>query len=118
MPSVNTHMFDSYFLHKVTALQSKIISEEQFYSSLLVLFGFFFFVSSLFFFLQKKMAMLSGFAFVLLVQTVNLQLTPRGPRPIPGRGDSPEPTVPPLLPEPTPRPEGCEGEGSLNFFLA
>ncbi|XP_063352850.1 collagen alpha-2(VI) chain-like [Pelmatolapia mariae] len=54
------------------------------------------------------MAMLSGFFFVLLVQTVNLQHTPRGPRPIPGRGDSPEPTVPPLLPEPTPRPEGCE----------
>lgn len=69
------------------------------------------------FLFRKKMTMLSGFVFVLLVQTVNLQLTPRGPRPIPGRGDSPEPTVPPLLPEPTPRPEGCEGEGSLNFFL-
>ncbi|KAM4561605.1 collagen alpha-2(VI) chain-like isoform 1-T1 [Fundulus diaphanus] len=31
---------------------------------------------------------------------------PRGPRPVPGRGDSPEPTPAPLPPEPTP--EGCE----------
>ncbi|MED6289693.1 Collagen alpha-2(VI) chain [Characodon lateralis] len=33
---------------------------------------------------------------------------PRGPRPIPGRGDSQGPTPIPLPPEPTPRPEGCE----------
>ncbi|MEQ2202577.1 hypothetical protein XENOCAPTIV_007429 [Xenoophorus captivus] len=34
--------------------------------------------------------------------------SPRGPRPIPGRGDSQGPTPTPLPPEPTPRPEGCE----------
>lgn len=33
--------------------------------------------------------------------------TPRGPRPIPGQGDVPGPTQPPLPPEP---PEGCESE--------
>ncbi|KAM6978433.1 LOW QUALITY PROTEIN: collagen alpha-2(VI) chain-like [Tautogolabrus adspersus] len=45
------------------------------------------------------MAMISGFIFLCMLQAVTLQgLTPRGPRPIPGRGDSPGPTQPPLPP--------------------
>ncbi|XP_020506801.1 collagen alpha-2(VI) chain isoform X2 [Labrus bergylta] len=45
------------------------------------------------------MAMISGFIFLCMLQAVTLQdLTPRGPRPFPGRGDSPGPTQPPLPP--------------------
>ncbi|KAM3607773.1 uncharacterized protein V6R79_013747 [Siganus canaliculatus] len=48
------------------------------------------------------MAMILGFIFLSILQVVVSQvLVPRGPRPIPGRGDSPEPTPPPL-PEPGP----------------
>ncbi|XP_026232158.1 LOW QUALITY PROTEIN: collagen alpha-2(VI) chain-like [Anabas testudineus] len=55
------------------------------------------------------MGMFLGFIFLCSLQAAIPQgLTPRRPRPIEGRGDSPEPTVPPLPPEPTPRPEGCE----------
>ncbi|XP_070693798.1 collagen alpha-2(VI) chain-like [Pempheris klunzingeri] len=55
------------------------------------------------------MAMISGFIFLCMLQAAICQfVTPRGPRPIPGRGDSPEPTVPPLPPFP-PRPAGCDG---------
>ncbi|XP_013872175.1 collagen alpha-2(VI) chain isoform X2 [Austrofundulus limnaeus] len=49
---------------------------------------------------------LSGFIFLSLLRAAEAQgLLPRGPRPIPGRGDSPGPTPPPLPPEPTPRPQ-------------
>ncbi|XP_038576277.1 collagen alpha-2(VI) chain-like isoform X1 [Micropterus salmoides] len=55
------------------------------------------------------MALISGFIFLCLLQAAVPQpVGPRGPRPIPGRGDSPEPTPPPGLPQPTPRPEGCQ----------
>ncbi|XP_037645223.1 collagen alpha-2(VI) chain-like isoform X1 [Sebastes umbrosus] len=51
------------------------------------------------------MAMISGFIFLCLLQAATPQgLTPRGPRPVPGRGDSPGPTPAPL----PPTPEGCE----------
>ncbi|XP_054470750.1 collagen alpha-2(VI) chain-like isoform X2 [Anoplopoma fimbria] len=50
------------------------------------------------------MAMISGFIFLCLLQAAVPQgLTPRGPRPIPGQSDPPNPTPPPL--EPTPRPQ-------------
>ncbi|XP_040004022.1 collagen alpha-2(VI) chain-like isoform X2 [Xiphias gladius] len=53
------------------------------------------------------MGMISGFIFLCMLQAAIPQdLTPRGPRPIPGRGDSPEPTQPPLPIEPTTRPKG------------
>ncbi|KAM4558389.1 collagen alpha-2(VI) chain-like isoform 1-T1 [Odontesthes bonariensis] len=55
------------------------------------------------------MEMISGFILLCVLQAaVPQRVTPRGPRPIPGRGDSPEPTPPPLPPWPTPKPEGCE----------
>ncbi|XP_034549341.1 collagen alpha-2(VI) chain-like [Notolabrus celidotus] len=45
------------------------------------------------------MAMISGFIFLCMLQAAIPQaLTPRGPRPIPGRGDSPGPTQPPIPP--------------------
>uniref|UniRef100_UPI0037E8ACE7 collagen alpha-2(VI) chain-like n=1 Tax=Semicossyphus pulcher TaxID=241346 RepID=UPI0037E8ACE7 len=45
------------------------------------------------------MAMISGFIFLCMLQAAIPQgLEPRGPRQVPGRGDSPEPTVPPLSP--------------------
>ncbi|XP_044074030.1 collagen alpha-2(VI) chain-like isoform X1 [Siniperca chuatsi] len=54
------------------------------------------------------MAMILGFIFLCMLQAAIPQhVSPRGPRPIPGRGDSPGPTPPPLPPQPTPRPEGC-----------
>uniref|UniRef100_A0A1A7ZLF9 Collagen alpha-2(VI) chain n=2 Tax=Nothobranchius furzeri TaxID=105023 RepID=A0A1A7ZLF9_NOTFU len=50
--------------------------------------------------------MKSGFIFLCVLQAAVAQIAlPRGPRPIPGRGDSPDPTPPPILPEPTPTPE-------------
>ncbi|XP_068428248.1 collagen alpha-2(VI) chain-like isoform X2 [Clinocottus analis] len=50
------------------------------------------------------MAMIAGFIFLCMLQTTIPQgLTPRGPRPIPGRGDSPNPTPPPLQPIPRPQ---------------
>ncbi|XP_033990139.1 collagen alpha-2(VI) chain-like isoform X1 [Trematomus bernacchii] len=53
------------------------------------------------------MGLISGFIFLCMLQAaVPQDLTPRGPRPIPGRGDSPGPTPPPL--PPIPRPEGCD----------
>uniref|UniRef100_A0A1A8RW22 Collagen alpha-2(VI) chain n=1 Tax=Nothobranchius rachovii TaxID=451742 RepID=A0A1A8RW22_9TELE len=53
--------------------------------------------------------MKSGFIFLCVLQAAVAQIAlPRGPRPIPGRGDSPDPTPPPILPEPTPTPEGCK----------
>ncbi|KAG7502357.1 hypothetical protein JOB18_018269 [Solea senegalensis] len=53
--------------------------------------------------LLGKMEMISGFIFLCILQAAISQgVGPRGPRPIPGRGDSPGPTQPP------PRPSGCE----------
>ncbi|XP_062258332.1 collagen alpha-2(VI) chain-like isoform X1 [Platichthys flesus] len=53
------------------------------------------------------MGMISGLVFLCMLQAAVPQgLTPRGPRPFPGRGDEPSPTLPP--PEPIPRPKGCE----------
>jgi len=58
-----------------------------------------------------KMAMISGFILLCVLQAaVPQHFSPRGPRPVPLRGDSPEPTPPPLPPWPTPKPEGCESE--------
>ncbi|XP_042351152.1 collagen alpha-2(VI) chain-like isoform X2 [Plectropomus leopardus] len=49
------------------------------------------------------MAMISGFIFLCLLHAAIPQgLRPRGPRPVPGRGDSPGPTPPPLPPLPSP----------------
>ncbi|XP_076602835.1 collagen alpha-2(VI) chain-like isoform X1 [Chaetodon auriga] len=54
------------------------------------------------------MAVISGFIFLCMLQAaVPQDLSPRGPRPIPGRGDSPEATPPPLEPLP-PEPQGCK----------
>lgn len=53
------------------------------------------------------MAVISGFIFLCMVQAVVPQAGPRGPRPIPGRGDSPGPTPPPILPLP-PGPPDCK----------
>lgn len=53
------------------------------------------------------MAMISGFIFLCILHAATPQgLTPRGPRPVPGRGDSPGPTPAPL----PPTPEGCDSE--------
>ncbi|KAM9342246.1 uncharacterized protein KZ484_014882 [Pholidichthys leucotaenia] len=53
--------------------------------------------------------MISRFIFLCMLQAVAPQhAQPRGPRPIPGQGDSPRTTPRPFLPRPTPRPEGCE----------
>ncbi|XP_072300502.1 collagen alpha-2(VI) chain-like [Eucyclogobius newberryi] len=48
---------------------------------------------------------LNGLALVCLLQAAASQLVPRGPRPVPGRGD--DPLVSPPPPTPTPSPEGC-----------
>ncbi|XP_071774445.2 collagen alpha-2(VI) chain-like isoform X1 [Centroberyx gerrardi] len=55
------------------------------------------------------MAMISGFIFLCILQAaIPQRVTPRGPRPIPGRGDQPGPApTPPPLP-PLPNPKGCE----------
>ncbi|TKS67312.1 Collagen alpha-2(VI) chain [Collichthys lucidus] len=45
------------------------------------------------------MAMISGFIFLCMLQAAVLQVVPRGPRPIPGRGDSPDPTPSPIPPQ-------------------
>ncbi|KAF7653427.1 hypothetical protein LDENG_00083010 [Lucifuga dentata] len=51
------------------------------------------------------MAIISGFIFLCILQVAIPQgLTPRGPRPVPGRGDQPGPTPPPF----PPNPKGCE----------
>nr|XP_019945644.1 PREDICTED: collagen alpha-2(VI) chain-like isoform X2 [Paralichthys olivaceus] len=53
------------------------------------------------------MGMISGLIFLcMLPAAVPQVLNPRGPRPIPGRSDSPGPTPPPF--PPNPRPKGCE----------
>nr|XP_046260201.1 collagen alpha-2(VI) chain-like isoform X2 [Scatophagus argus] len=62
------------------------------------------------------MVMISGFIFLCMLQAAVPQLTPRGPRPIPGRGDSPGPTPPPI-PEPTPRPQGRIIECPIKLFF-
>ncbi|XP_029936536.1 collagen alpha-2(VI) chain-like isoform X2 [Myripristis murdjan] len=47
------------------------------------------------------MALILGFVFMCVLQAAASQgLGPRGPRPIPGRGDQPGPTPPPLPPNP------------------
>ncbi|XP_068602270.1 collagen alpha-2(VI) chain-like [Brachionichthys hirsutus] len=51
------------------------------------------------------MGMSSGFIFLCMLQVATLQVL-RGPRPIPGRGDDPDPTPPPF--EPTPGPPDCK----------
>eukprot|EP00064_Thunnus_orientalis_P009346 superscaffoldBa00001180_g9370 len=48
------------------------------------------------------MAVISGFIFLCMLHAAIPQALPRGPRPIPGRGDSPGPT-----PSPTPGPTPC-----------
>ncbi|CAN9497837.1 unnamed protein product [Ophioblennius macclurei] len=48
------------------------------------------------------MAAISAFVFLCVLQVASLQVGPRGPRPIPGRGDSPGPTPAPWPPQPTP----------------
>lgn len=52
---------------------------------------------------------LTGLVLLGLLQAAASQLTPRGPRPIPGRGDDPfiTPPPPPTLP---PNPQACYGE--------
>ncbi|XP_017280009.1 collagen alpha-2(VI) chain-like isoform X2 [Kryptolebias marmoratus] len=55
--------------------------------------------------LHPIMTVLSGFICLWLLRAAVAQVGPRGPRPVPGRGDSPGPTPPPLPPEPTPIPE-------------
>lgn len=58
-----------------------------------------------------KMAMISGFVLLCMIHaSVPQPAPPRGARPVPGRGDSPDPTPPPLPPEPTPPSECCESE--------
>ncbi|KAM9709645.1 collagen alpha-2(VI) chain-like isoform 1-T1 [Menidia menidia] len=54
------------------------------------------------------MAIISGFILLCVVQTAVPQsaLLPRGPRPIPGRGDNPDPT--PLPPWVTPESKSCK----------
>ncbi|XP_024142216.1 collagen alpha-2(VI) chain isoform X2 [Oryzias melastigma] len=55
------------------------------------------------------MAMISGFVLLCMIHaSVPQPAPPRGARPVPGRGDSPDPTPPPLPPEPTPPSECCE----------
>ncbi|XP_070771280.1 collagen alpha-2(VI) chain-like isoform X2 [Enoplosus armatus] len=60
------------------------------------------------------MAMISGFIFLCVLQAAIPQyVTPRGPRPIPGRGDSPGPTPP----HPTPRPEAGIIDCPIKLFF-
>lgn len=58
------------------------------------------------------MVPITGLIFICLLQAAGSQLTPRGPRPIPGRGDDPEISpLPPPSPTPLPpSPKGCESE--------
>lgn len=57
-----------------------------------------------------------GFIFLGVLQAAVSQIvTPRGPRPVPGRGDDPGPTPWPF--EPTDPPESCEGEFTLFILL-
>ncbi|XP_029385946.1 collagen alpha-2(VI) chain-like isoform X2 [Echeneis naucrates] len=64
------------------------------------------------------MRMISAFIFLCILQTAMSQgLGPRGPRPIPGRGDSPGPTAPPLPPEPTPRPKARIMDCPIKLFF-
>lgn len=57
------------------------------------------------------MALILGFIFLCMLQASAPQsLTPRGPRPIPGQGDRPEPIPPPNQTVPTPGPQGCKSE--------
>ncbi|KAL7385188.1 hypothetical protein ABVT39_017266 [Epinephelus coioides] len=50
------------------------------------------------------MAVISGFILLCMLHAVVPQVGPRGPRPVSGRGDSPNPTQPPF----PPRPEDCK----------
>lgn len=98
---MKTHLYDSYFLHLKGALDLKVSPQQLSNNTPLCLVSFFF---------SGKMAMISGFIFLCVLQAAISQgLGPRGPRPVPGRGDSP-PLTPPPIPPPTPRPESCEGE--------
>ncbi|XP_044074031.1 collagen alpha-2(VI) chain-like isoform X2 [Siniperca chuatsi] len=64
------------------------------------------------------MAMILGFIFLCMLQAAIPQhVSPRGPRPIPGRGDSPGPTPPPLPPQPTPRPEAGIIDCPIKLFF-
>ncbi|XP_047193162.1 collagen alpha-2(VI) chain-like isoform X2 [Scophthalmus maximus] len=64
------------------------------------------------------MGMISGFIFLCALQAAIPQgLTPRGPRPLDGRGDSPEPTAPPFPPEPTPRPQAGIIDCPIKLFF-
>ncbi|XP_040912953.1 collagen alpha-2(VI) chain-like isoform X2 [Toxotes jaculatrix] len=64
------------------------------------------------------MGMISGFIFLCMLQAaIPQRLDPRGPRPIPGRGDSPEPTPLPLPPEPTPRPKARIIDCPIKLFF-
>ncbi|XP_076602837.1 collagen alpha-2(VI) chain-like isoform X2 [Chaetodon auriga] len=63
------------------------------------------------------MAVISGFIFLCMLQAaVPQDLSPRGPRPIPGRGDSPEATPPPLEPLP-PEPQAGIIECPIKLFF-
>lgn len=66
--------------------------------------------------------MILGFIFLCMLQAAVAQgLNLPEPRPIPGRGDSPETTPPPIQPVPTPGPPGCKSEFHLcidfSFFI-
>lgn len=55
--------------------------------------------------------MILGFIFLCMLQASAPQDLPlHGPRPIPGRGDSPGPTPPPIEIVPTPGHQGCKSE--------
>lgn len=83
---MKTHLRDSYFLH----LKGRVRDECTLLKTLLLTPG-------CVVYLQEKMAMISGFIFLCMLQAAIPQgLGPRGPRPVPGRGDNPEPTYPPM----------------------
>ncbi|XP_028993053.1 collagen alpha-2(VI) chain-like isoform X2 [Betta splendens] len=62
------------------------------------------------------MVTFSGLVFLCLLRAAVPQ-DPRGPRPVPRPGDSPQPTVPPLEPEPTPRPEAGTVDCPIKLFF-
>ncbi|XP_051815052.1 collagen alpha-2(VI) chain-like isoform X2 [Acanthochromis polyacanthus] len=58
---------------------------------------------------QQNMAVIPALIFLCMLQAAVPQVAPpRGPRPIPGRGDSPQPTQGPLQPAPTPTTDPLE----------
>lgn len=95
---------DSHFLH-LKEFENKSVSAE----SLIIIIFFTTF--------QGNMATIVAAVFLFVLPTVLSQsLTPRGPRPIPGRGDSPQPTPPPILPELDQ--QGCKSEFHFRYFAA